>query len=66
MGPLQLITFMVASEKMHEHALSALPDAPRVPYEPKDARTPVLRAHLADLLRRTADRVDPCAEPIAG
>ncbi len=65
MSPLQLMAFMVATEKGRSLAEEALPDAPRVPYEPKEPRTPVVRIHLAGLLRRTADRVDPCLAPSA-
>ncbi|MGH3375151.1 MAG: hypothetical protein ACRDP6_10455 [Actinoallomurus sp.] len=66
MEPLQVISLMVASDAARNHALSALPDAPRVPYEPRDERTPIVRSHLAGLLRRTADRVDPCPALSAG
>ncbi len=66
MSPLQLMAFMVATEKGRSLAQEALPDAPKVPYEePKEPRTPVVRIHLAGLLRRTADRVDPCPVPSA-
>ncbi|MCO5974724.1 hypothetical protein [Actinoallomurus soli] len=66
MTPLQVVTFISAQEKMRTHAQSALPDAPRVPYVPEEPRTPVVRTALAALLRRTADRVDPCLEPSVG
>jgi hypothetical protein len=66
MEPLQVISLMVASDAGRTHAQSALPDAPRVPYEPRATRTPIVRSHLAGLLRRTADRVDPCPALSAG
>lgn len=66
MEPLQAISLIVASDTAGNEARSALPDAPRVPYEPRTARTPIVRSHLAGLLRRTADRVDPCLELCAG
>lgn len=66
MTPLQLVTFVVAHEKMREHALSALPNAPKIPHKPDQVRTPVVRTHVAALLRRTADRVDPRLEPSVG
>jgi hypothetical protein len=65
MEPLQLMA-MMATGDARQHATSALPNAPKVPYrEPRPARTPIVRGHLAGLLRRTADRVDPCLEPNA-
>jgi hypothetical protein len=66
MTPLQVVTFIAAQEKAREHVLSALPDAPKIPYTPDEPRTPVVRTHLAALLRRTADRIDPCLEPSVG
>jgi hypothetical protein len=66
MASLQLMSLTPTYEKMTEDARSALPGAPRVPYEPKEPRTPVLRARLAGLLRRAADRVDPCPTPTMG
>jgi hypothetical protein len=63
MEALQFIGFMVADDTGRRYATGALPDAPRVPHRPKKARTPAVREHLAGLLRRTADRVDPCVEP---
>ncbi len=66
MTPLQVVAFIAAQEKMREHVYSALPDAPKVPYVPDEPRTPALRSHLASLLRRTADRVDPRLEPSVG
>jgi hypothetical protein len=66
MEPLQLIALIVAGDNARGRAREALPDAPRIPYEPRVARTPVVRAHLAGLLRRTADHVDPCPAPSAG
>jgi hypothetical protein len=71
MEPLQLIAFESsnrASERLHD----SLPGAPRVPYtrsrhQALAARTGLTaRTHLAGLLRRTADRVDPCPAPSAG
>jgi hypothetical protein len=66
MTPLQVVTFIASQEKMRQYALSALPDAPTIPYEPEEPRTPVVRTRLAALLRRTADRVDPRLEPSVG
>lgn len=66
MTPLQVVAFVAAQERMREVAHSALPDAPKMPYVPDEPRTPVLRTHLAALLRRTADRVDPRLEPSIG
>lgn len=60
---LQMMSITPTYEKMSDYARSALPDAPRVPYQPKEPRTPAFRRQLAGLLRRTADRVDPC--PVA-
>ncbi len=65
MEPLQLMAMMVTND-VRTRATEALPNAPKVPYrEPRPARTPFIREHLAGLLRRTADRVDPCLEPNA-
>lgn len=67
MEPLQLMALMVTND-VRNRATEALPDAPRLPHrEPRPARTPIIREHLAGLLRRTADRVDPCPclEPTA-
>ena len=66
MTPLQVVAFIAAREKMREQVNSALPNAPKVPYVPDEPRTPALRAHLAAVLRRTADRVDPRLEPSVG
>lgn len=66
MTPLQVVAFIAAQERMREQVQSALPGAPKVPYVPDEPRTPVLRTHLAALLRRTADRVDPRLQPSAG
>jgi hypothetical protein len=63
---LQMMSIAPAYEKSLEYARSALPDAPRIPYEPKKVRTPILRRQVAGLLRRTADRVDPCPSPTMG
>lgn len=59
MEPLQLIAHE-ASRHALPHVRDALPNAPQVPYEPREHPT---RARLAALLRRTADRVDPCPCP---
>jgi hypothetical protein len=71
MEPLQLIAFESARRQARQHLLDSLPGAPQVPYTPtrQDAVVQVrqaARAHVAGLLRRTADRVDPCAAPSAG
>ena len=66
MTPLQVVTFIAAHEKGRTLAQSALPDAPKVPYQPVEPRTPVVRTAVAALLRRTADRVDPRLEPSVG
>jgi hypothetical protein len=60
---MQLMSITPVYEKSLAHARSALPDAPRIPYEPKEPRTPIVRRRVAGLLRRTADRVDPCPMP---
>ena len=72
MEPLQLIAFESARRQARQHVLDSLPGAPQVPYTPtrwQDAVVEVrrtTRVHLAGLLRRTADRVDPCPAPSAG
>jgi hypothetical protein len=72
MEPLQLIAFEAARREARQHLLDSLPGAPQVPYRPtrrQDAAAEVrqsARMHLAGLLRRTADRVDPCPAPSAG
>ena len=62
MEPLQLIA-LETSNQARRHLHDSLPGAPRVPYEPhrRSARTGLTaRTQIAGLLRRTADRVDPC------
>ena len=72
MEPLQLIAFESARRQARQHVLDSLPGAPQVPYTPtrrQDLAVQVrqtARVQLAGLLRRTADRVDPCAAPSAG
>jgi hypothetical protein len=66
MTPLQVVTFIAAQENTRTLAQSALPDAPKISYHPVEPRTPIVRTALATLLRRTADRVDPCLEPSVG
>jgi hypothetical protein len=72
MEPLQLIAFESARRQARQHVLDSLPGAPQVPYTParrQDVAVQVrqaARVQLAGLLRRTADRVDPCAAPSAG
>ncbi|GLY77703.1 hypothetical protein [Actinoallomurus iriomotensis] len=72
MEPLQMIAFESARRQARQHLLDSRPEAPRVPYRPTarhEATAQVrqtARVHLAGLLRRTADRVDPCATPSAG
>ena len=71
MEPLQLIAFESAGHA-HRRLHDSLPEAPQVPYRPTRTHDAVLRARLtartqlAGLLRRTADRVDPCPTPSAG
>ena len=71
MQPLQLIMFESAMQAQRRLVDSALPGAPRVPHVPSrrhEAGTGAgreARTHLATLLRRTADRVDPCPAPSA-
>jgi hypothetical protein len=63
MEPLQLIA-LETSNHARRHLHDSLPGAPRVPYQPnrRVARTGLItRTQIAGLLRRTADRVDPCA-----
>jgi hypothetical protein len=64
MEPLQLIA-LETSNRARRHLHDSLPGAPLVPYEPNRrvaARTGLIaRMQIAGLLRRTADRVDPCA-----
>jgi hypothetical protein len=71
MEPLQLIAFESAGQarrRLHD----SLPEAPQVPYRPTRTQDATVRARLtartqlAGLLRRTADRVDPCPAPSAG
>jgi hypothetical protein len=72
MEPLQLIAFESARRQARQHLLDSLPEAPQVPYTPTRRQDAVVqarqaaRAQLAGLLRRTADRVDPCAAPSGG
>ncbi|HEY0542649.1 MAG TPA: hypothetical protein VGD53_30100 [Actinoallomurus sp.] len=71
MEPLQLIAFE-STGQAHQRLLDSLPGAPQVPYRPTRRQDTVVRARLtartqlAGLLRRTADRVDPCPAPSAG
>jgi hypothetical protein len=71
MEPLQLIALVSAGEA-RRRMLDSFPGAPQVPYTPNRrqkaaARTRLAaRTQLAGLLRRTADRVDPCPAPSAG
>ena len=65
MEPLQLIAY-ASSDHGRKGVLDSLPDAPRVPYVAAEHRSLGVRTHLAGLLRRTADRVDPCPAPAAG
>jgi hypothetical protein len=71
MEALQLIA-LVSVGQACRRAGEALPEAPRVPYRPARRQDAVVRARrnararLAGLLRRTADRVDPCPAPSAG
>jgi hypothetical protein len=66
MEPLQLIAYESARRQARQQLLDSLPGAPRVPYEPstREAAAAELRraarSRVAGLLRRTADRVDPC------
>jgi hypothetical protein len=72
MEPQQLIMFESAMEAQRRLVSSALPNAPQVPYRPARRKAAVAharssaRTQLAGLLRRTADRVDPCPAPSAG
>jgi hypothetical protein len=72
MEPLQLIAFESTRRQARQHLLDSLPGAPQVPYTPTRHQDAVVqirqaaRAQLAGLLRRTAERVDPCAAPSAG
>jgi hypothetical protein len=72
MEPLQLIAFESARRQARQHLLDSRPEAPQVAYRPtprQEAAAQVrrtARVHLAGLLRRTADRVDPCPSPSAG
>ncbi|HZE33139.1 MAG TPA: hypothetical protein VE198_17090 [Actinoallomurus sp.] len=72
MEPLQLIAFESARRQARQHVLDSLPGAPQVPYTPTRRQDAVVqvrqtaRVHLAGLLRRIADRVDPCPAPSAG
>jgi hypothetical protein len=60
MEPLQLIA-LETSRQARRHLYDSLPGAPRVPYEPNRRGTGLsARTQIAGLLRRTADRVDPC------
>jgi hypothetical protein len=71
MEPLQLIAFE-STGQARQRLLDSLPGAPPVPYRPTRRQDTVVRARLtartqlAGLLRRTADRVDPCPAPSAG
>jgi hypothetical protein len=72
MEPLQLIAFESTRRQARQHLLDSLPGAPQVPYTPTRRQDAVVqvrqaaRVQLAGLLRRTADRVDPCAAPSVG
>jgi hypothetical protein len=72
MEPLQLIMYGSAMQAQRRLIDSSLPGAPTVPDRPsrrQKARTDAnrgTRTQLAGLLRRTADRVDPCPSPSAG
>jgi hypothetical protein len=72
MEPLQLIAFESARRQARRHVLDSLPGAPQVPYTPTRRQDVVVRmrqttrVHVAGLLRRTADRIDPCPAPSAG
>jgi hypothetical protein len=68
MEPLQLIAF-ASITRARQRLSDSLPGAPRVPYEP--SRRPTVgeanltsRTWLADVLRRTADRVAPYSTPV--
>jgi hypothetical protein len=71
MEPLQLIT-LESTGQARQRLLDSLPGAPQVPYRPTRRQDAAVRArltaraHVAGLLRRTADRVDPCPAPSAG
>jgi hypothetical protein len=72
MEPLQVIMFESAMGAQRRLLDSALPQAPQVPHRPTRREAAVAegrlttRTRLADLLRRTADRVDPCPAPSVG
>jgi hypothetical protein len=71
MEPLQLIMFESAMQAQRRLIDSSLPGAPQVPYRPSRRHETLAgagrgaRTQLAGLLRRTADRVDPCPAPSA-
>jgi hypothetical protein len=52
------IAILLAVQRTHEQARSALPDAPVVP-EPPHRQAPATRKAMAALLRRVADRLNP-------
>ncbi|GLY92674.1 hypothetical protein [Actinoallomurus iriomotensis] len=71
MEPLQMIAFESARRQARQHLLDSRPEAPKVAYRPTARQEAVAqvrrtaRVHLAGMLRRTADRVDPCPAPSA-
>jgi hypothetical protein len=71
MEPLQLIAFE-STGQARQRLLDSLPGAPEVPYRPTRRQEAAAharltaRTQLAGILRRTADRVDPCPAPSAG
>jgi hypothetical protein len=58
MEPLQVLMFTL-NQGTNRLATSALPDAPVVPYEPRQPRFATTRKVLAQGLRNVATRVEP-------
>jgi len=62
---MEALGFSLALSAQRDHVLSARPDAPVVPERPPRARGGGgTRRAAAGVLRRLADRLEPCPQPI--
>jgi len=60
---MNLYTYSIIADAMRDHVGSAQPDAPTVPERPPRPRGIEARRITARVLRRLADRVEPCPQP---
>jgi hypothetical protein len=65
---MEALGFSLALSAQRDHVLSARPDAPVVPERPPRARAHAgggTRRVAAGVLRRLADRLEPCPQPLS-